>query len=107
MKNKYAKQSEELQAQRKAAKAEQKRKRMCTEKIAYSTLEQAHEIGNEVYKCHYCQQYHVTTKMSKLLNMIRATRKRVFKKSKKKKSGTKLKNSYKIEGIKVKVKKLN
>jgi hypothetical protein len=64
MANKYDKQSKA--AQRKARKAHGKS--VCEKKKSYETREEAHQKGQEVYKCKFCKKWHRSGSLISLLS---------------------------------------
>jgi hypothetical protein len=81
MANKYDKESKK--AQRKARKAHGKS--VCEKKKAYETREEAHQKGQEVYKCKFCKKWH---RSGSLINLLAKTKKRA---ERRKNSGEKVK----------------
>ena len=102
MHNKYSILSEEAQAITKAAKEKRREEKMCGNKTAYSTKELAFQKGQTIYKCEYCNKWHRSSQLDRLLKTLKNVNPLSGKKKKKRKSRKKV---IKINGKKIIVRK--
>lgn len=56
---------------RRKAKKERIKKRMCTDKVAYGSTEEAFQKGQRVYECPHCKMFHRSGKIAQLIAEVK------------------------------------
>jgi hypothetical protein len=62
---------DKYKSQRRKAKEERRKKKMCLDKVAYGSTEEAFVKGQRVYKCPHCKMLHRSGKIAQLIAEVK------------------------------------
>jgi hypothetical protein len=63
----------------KAAHEERRKHKMCLDKHAYNTPEEAFDKHQKIYKCPYCGKWHRSGQLDRLVHVLRGKRRKIKK----------------------------
>jgi len=66
----------------KAAHEERRRLKMCLDKKAFNTPEEAFDKHQKIYRCPYCSKWHRTGQLDRLVSLLKGKKRKIRKANK-------------------------